>query len=169
MAKQCLFMDFNVHIYLENYECTAGAPAIGDCPECVICSPRNIRLIATGENDDEEKWVFGDPQRLTLSSTHLVHVLWQHDCIPARSIKVKIERAIECGNGCDPGWYAVPVDWACTGMMLPPGEYTFSIQDQIAHNASKDDVDTDNNLTLLFEPVSRDIVDAVLYNSACCR
>lgn len=166
MAKQCIFQDYNIHVYIENVECSSGQSEAGNT---IICAPRNIRLIATGENDDADKGIFGDPQRVTLSSTYLVHVMLDAQRIPSCSVQLCIERTIECGNGCSPGYYSVPVPFSGSGMMLPPGEYTFSIGDQVAHGANEDDVDRDYSLTLLFEPVSRDIVDAALYNSACCR
>lgn len=166
MAKQCLFQDFNIHVYIENVECSSGQTEVGNT---TVCSPRNLRLIATGENDDPDKGEFGDPQRITLNSTYLLHVLFDTERIPAGCIKLCIIRAIECGNGCDPAFYSVPVNFCGSGMMLTPGEYTFSIEDQVAYGANENDVDQDYPLTLLFEPVSRDIVDAAIYNSACSR
>lgn len=166
MAKTCLFVDYVIRVYLENVECSSGQDAAGNT---VVCSPRNVRLIAVGENDDPDAGIFGNPTRQSLYSTHLLHVLWDHDRIPMACIKLCITRTIECGNGCEPGWYSVPMQFCGSGMMLPPGEYTFSIEDQVAYGANSEDVDNEYPLTLLFEPVSRDIVDAVTYNSACCR
>lgn len=166
MAKNCMFVDFNLHVYLEAVECSSGQGEVGNT---AVCAPRNVRLIATGENDNPDEGVTGDPQRITLSSTHLMHVFFDHERIPMGCIQVCISRAIDCGNGCDPLYYSVPVAFCGSGMLLNPGEYTFSIADQVAYGANIEDVDVDYPLTLLFEPVSRDIVDAAIYNSACCR
>lgn len=165
MAKKCLFLDYNIHVDIENVVCSSGQDTIGNA---VICSPRNIRLKATGENDEPENNIYGDPQRLTLTSPHLMHVIMNTSCnIPSGCVCVTMIRMIECGNGCTPGYYSVPTKFAGSGMMLPAGEYTFSIQDQVAYGAVIEDVGTDIPLSILFEPVSADMLNAALYNASC--
>lgn len=164
MAKKCIFLDYTLHVYLENVVCSSGQDT---APNTVICAPRNVRLIAQGENDDTLNNIYGDPQRLTLTSPHLLHVMLDSQNIPSACIGVNIQRTIECGNGCTPGYYSVPMKFFGSGMMLPPGEYTFSVPDQVAYGACPEDIDQDYPLTLLFEPVGTDVLNTALYNATC--
>lgn len=166
--KACDFIDFTVEVFASNVECSAGRlPPEAECMDApvIVCHPRNMRMQAFGSNDDPINCVLGDPQRINAVYPFIVHVLSSHERIPADCIIVKVWRLLACNNGCEPDYTSVPYCWRGPGMMFPPGEYTFSIEEQVAHLAEPTDADTTFNVTLIMEPVTQDFVNAALYNA----
>lgn len=155
--KQCRWLDFPMQIVYDPEHCEKRL--VMDC-SCVTSDFRNIKLLAQNP----------EPQYITLQGLTLVHVQTLDNPYDPLGIKIRIDRTLQCKNGCTPAGQLVPECWHGSGMMLPAGEYEFSIEPQIAiiqdvAGFCKEDMPLDAGLiTLLFEPADKDQVTASIYN-----
>lgn len=106
------------------------------------------------------------PQRIVLTSPHVVHVLLNADLI---GFKIAIERVVRCMAGCELDEYKYCWPQACSGALLPPGTYDISIPAQSAYPLP---VGTQVDATILLEPVGSDYIDALKImgggSKGCC-
>lgn len=166
-AVDCKFIDFTMRTFMSpvetcrdqtiNCNCTDD-PTVIQVPS--VCNPRNLRMIA----DETEG------KREILVGLHLLHVRIDGvgvECLPNDCVKVRITRLLDCKDGCDPLLYTMPECYHGPGMMLRSGEYTFYIEEQIAHML--DEVDLEFTIQLILEPVTEHALHAALYNSTICH
>lgn len=172
--KQCRWLDYQMKlVYDPEYSAEETEPGCGcgcgcdcDCePEvsdhgCKEIDVRNVKLVP----------VDAEPQYITLQGLTLVHIQTLDSTYDTHGIKVRVDRVLQCKNGCTPAGQLVHEGWFGSGTMLAAGEYEFSIPPQVVEipgisGYCQDDLPIDAGLiTLLFEPADKDQVTASIYN-----
>lgn len=150
--KECQYIDFNIDIVYEPVDCEP----LNTC-ECVTCRPRNLQLVSR----DAE-------YRLVITKPTFVHMMPTDLQLDTKCITIDIQRTLMCSAGCRENYFAIPQCWCGSGMLLAPGEYTFSVPQQPAWGFPLNtDLCSDNNggiITLLLEPATEAEIQAGMYN-----
>ena len=107
------------------------------------------------------------PQRVVLTSTHVLHSRWGVD---GRCLRILIERIVRMPVMCELEEYRHCWPQGCVFTFLPPGTYEISIPAQSAYPL---EVGTVVNLEVILEPVGPEYLEAVQANNSanthgCC-
>lgn len=151
--KNCVYIDFCMEIGYEPVDCEP----LRTCA-CLTSRPRNIQM-----------WTRDAPHRVVLTQNTFVHVMPTDLQIDFSCIKISIDRTLMCAAGCRENYFSVPECWRGTGMLLPPGEYTFCVPQQVAYGFPLHTPLCDDNnggqITLLLEPATDNEIQAGIFNS----
>lgn len=99
-----------------------------------------------------------EPQFITLTKTHIVHIVRQDPC--NAPLDICVERVVECKNGCaiNTLMHDFPID-PCDPI-LPPGKYAICVPEKFT--LYEEDIVV--GLDLVFEEVSQEYVQAIIAN-----